>query len=91
MISGDEVEVKKGISSLFEKRTKKKVEMIFGRRKDHGRRVMKVERMRLYGSEAYELMESGAIPNVVSKTMQERLCVKPEEENRTITVNTGNK
>lgn len=45
--------------------------------------------LNLCSSESYALMDSGAIPNVFSKTMAERLCVKPEHVPRTVTVSTG--
>lgn len=51
-------------------------------------RVLKEERLKLYGSGAYALMDSAAIANVMSKTMEERLCVKPEEYTHLSTVAT---
>lgn len=90
-LRGDTVEEKKGISRILATRTKIKVQMVLGTSKDHKKRFLKVVRLKLYGSEAYAMMNYGAIPNLMSKKIEERLCAKTEEATRTIYMATGNK
>lgn len=91
LLRGDKVEKKVERSRLLYTHTKKKVEMVFETHENHARIILKVTRLNFYGRKAYTLMKSGAIPNLMSKKIVERLYVKPEEATRTITVGTGDK
>lgn len=71
---GDTVKANKELSRLLATRMEKKMEMVLGTREDHGRQVLKVPRLTLYGIEDYGLMDSGVIPNLISKVM-ENACV----------------
>lgn len=89
-LRGAEMEARKEIDRLFSSRSaKQKINIVFGALEDHGRRVFKVPRLRVYGIEAFALMDSGAVANVMSKTLVNRLCLTTEEALHTNTVATG--
>ena len=54
-------------------------------------KVLELATLKLYGSDVYALMDSGAIPNVVSPQLCERLGLNPERSARRISTATGEK
>lgn len=58
-------------------------------REDHRLRVLTVATLDVCGNRAESLMDYGAIPNVMSLALAERLSIKAEYTTRSITVVTG--
>lgn len=66
LLRGDSLEAKNQVSLLLTSRyISKRVDMVFGTRQDHGSFVMKLSRLKVYGSEAHALMDYDSIPNVI--------------------------
>lgn len=88
---GDAEESKREIGRLFSARGGAKGGKVQGIAEENGRRVLKVEKVEVYGSKAFALMDSGAVPNVFSKVFVQRLSLVPRETHKNITVATGTK
>lgn len=54
-----------------------------------GRRVLKITEAKVYGSEAYVLLESGSVLNTLSKSFVDSLLVISKDTNNHINVSNG--
>lgn len=74
LMSGDAIEAKREMVKILSAKSSLKVG-VAGETKDHGKRIIKTILVKVYGTEARNLLDSGAVPNVLSKEFVERLGI----------------
>lgn len=90
LLRGDKIQARKDPSRLFARKTPSKVAVLStGRETNQGRRVLKTTLAKRYGTEAHALLDSDAIPNVISNKFVTKLELDVEKTTRRITVATG--
>lgn len=79
---------RKELIRLFTARSGKKVKVL-GADSSSVWCVLKIAEVKIYGSEAYEFLDSGAVPNILYKSFTNRLLLIAEDADKGITIYTG--
>lgn len=74
LMIGDTTEAKREIDKLFPGKIQANVS-VAGEERGHHRRTLQTSEVCLYGRKCRELLDSGAVPNILSKELAGRLGV----------------
>lgn len=85
LLRGDAMEAKKELRSLSTASSGNKVNDLAAE-SSSGRRVLKIVDGKVYGSEENALLDSVAVPNIISKSFEDRLSAIAEDTKKHITV-----
>lgn len=94
LLRGDAEQAKKDLDKLFSKNGLRVGVLAEGETKESGDKeesCLAVASIKLYGTETHALMDTGAVPNVVSSAIVEHLGIKPEVTKRVVTMASGEK
>lgn len=90
LLRGDAVEAKREMDKIFSVKSPLK-DGVDEKHRDHGRLVIKKIIVKVYGMGARALLNSGVLPNVLSKEFVDCLGIEPDNTNRRITAVMGEK
>lgn len=90
LLRGDASEAKRQMDRLLSARGQK-VTVVDEASPPPNSKCLELAKLKIYGSDVYSLMDSGAIPDVISRSLCERLKLEPEVSSRRITTATGEK
>lgn len=87
LLLGAALEVKKQMERLLSPKFER-VSVLSSAGNTPDAKCLELAKVNIYGRGAYGLMDSDGIPNVMSKTLYDRLSLTPDESNRRITTAT---
>ena len=89
LLRGDAIDAQKEMKKLFKNSTSSRAVGTIRPSPSGIPRVLLVVPVKIFGTEWWALLDTGAVPNIISKRMIEHLSLSPEETQRRITVADG--